>query len=110
MSTVPAAILGPTGYTGLELIEILSRHPSMRAAYLATARENQPRIDAEFPRLAGRIDPAVARCRAAERPETAPRIHEPPRRTLRAGESVATPKGSVAGRASHGAYSSAHHM
>lgn len=63
MSTVPAAILGPTGYTGLELIEILSRHPSMRAAYLATARDKQPRIDAEFPRLAGRIDPAVAQCR-----------------------------------------------
>lgn len=51
----PIAILGPTGYTGLELIEWLMRHPSMHVAYLATAREKQPRIDEEFPRLAGRL-------------------------------------------------------
>lgn len=63
MPTIPAAILGPTGYTGLELIEILARHPSIRAVWLATARDVQPRIDLEFPRLAGRIDPALAQCR-----------------------------------------------
>lgn len=49
------AVLGPTGYTGLELLEILCRHPHMRAEYLGSARDNPPRIDAEFPRLAGRL-------------------------------------------------------
>ncbi len=51
----PAAILGPTGYTGLELIEIIARHPWMRIEYLASARTPGPRIDAEFPRLRGRM-------------------------------------------------------
>lgn len=58
LGPVPVAILGPTGYTGLELIEILLRHPRLRLAYLATARATQPRIDAEFPRLAGRLHSA----------------------------------------------------
>ncbi len=60
---VPVAILGPTGYTGLELIEWLARHPSMRVGYLGSAREKQPRIDAEFPRLRGLLSDAVAQCR-----------------------------------------------
>ncbi len=61
--TIPVAILGPTGYTGLELIEILARHPRLRTTYLASARGNAPRIDAEFPRLAGLLDHATAQCR-----------------------------------------------
>lgn len=61
--TIPVAILGPTGYTGLELIEWLSRHPTLRVAYLASAREKQPRIDAEFPRLRSLLPDAVAQCR-----------------------------------------------
>ena len=64
---IPVAILGPTGYTGLELLEWLVRHPSLHVAYLATAREKQPRIDEEFPRLAGRLrsahGPIDPRCR-----------------------------------------------
>lgn len=62
-AAIPAAILGPTGYTGLELIEWLLRHPRLRIAYLASARENPPRIDAEFPRLRGRLPDDVAQCR-----------------------------------------------
>ncbi len=62
-ATITVAILGPTGYTGLELIEWLSRHPAMRVAYLASAREKQPRIDAEFPRLRSLLPEAVAQCR-----------------------------------------------
>lgn len=56
---VPVAVVGPTGYTGLELLEILARHPSMRCAYLASARDKAPRIDAEFPRLVGRLGAGV---------------------------------------------------
>jgi N-acetyl-gamma-glutamyl-phosphate reductase len=66
MSKIPVAILGPTGYTGLELIELISRHPSMRVAYLASARANAPRIDQEFPRLRGRMGDADPQCRAID--------------------------------------------
>ena len=62
---IPVAILGPTGYTGLDLIEIILRHPSMRVAYLGSAREKLPRIEAEFPRLAGRLG-AEGQCRAID--------------------------------------------
>ncbi|MCC6320373.1 MAG: N-acetyl-gamma-glutamyl-phosphate reductase [Phycisphaerales bacterium] len=66
-SRAPVAILGPTGYTGLELIEIVARHPRMRVAYLGSARTPAPRIDAEFPRLAGRMGEGVsAECRAID--------------------------------------------
>jgi len=56
---IPVAVLGPTGYTGLELLEILARHPSMRIELLGSARTPSPRIDAEFPRLIGRLGPGV---------------------------------------------------
>lgn len=59
---VPVAVLGPTGYTGLELLEIIARHPSMRAGYLASARTPAPRIDAEFPRLLRRLGDASPEC------------------------------------------------
>ena len=62
---IPVAILGPTGYTGLELIEIILRHPFMRVAYLGSARDKLPRIEMEFPRLAGRLG-AEGQCRAID--------------------------------------------
>jgi N-acetyl-gamma-glutamyl-phosphate reductase len=62
MSKTPVAILGPTGYTGLELIELIARHPSMTLEYLASARTPGPRIDAEFPRLRGRMGGASPQC------------------------------------------------
>jgi N-acetyl-gamma-glutamyl-phosphate reductase len=61
--SIPIAILGPTGYTGLELIELIAHHPSMRVEYLASARTPAPRIDHEFPRLTGRMGQNVnAQC------------------------------------------------
>ena len=63
---IRAAIVGPTGYTGYWLIELLLRHPSAEITYLATAREELPDIAREFPALTGRcemagrpIDPAA---------------------------------------------------
>jgi N-acetyl-gamma-glutamyl-phosphate reductase len=55
MSRIPVAILGPTGYTGLELIELILSHPTLSVGWLGSARENPPSIVAEFPRLAGRL-------------------------------------------------------
>lgn len=90
---IPVAILGPTGYTGLELIETIARHPRLHLAYLASARTPAPRIDAEFPRLARRLgvgvspecepidhDAIAARCRLAFLclPHEAAMEHAPP--------------------------------
>jgi N-acetyl-gamma-glutamyl-phosphate reductase len=58
--STPVAIIGPTGYTGLELIELIARHPQMHIAYLGSARTPAPRIDAEFPRLAARLGRGVS--------------------------------------------------
>ena len=64
--SVRAAIVGPTGYTGLWLIELLLRHPQASVTYLASHRQELPNIAEEFPRLRGRcelecrpIDPAA---------------------------------------------------
>lgn len=62
MTTINVAVVGPTGYTGLELIEWLARHPVLRCAYLASARVPTPRIDEEFPRLRGRLESGVCEC------------------------------------------------
>ncbi|MBI1373788.1 MAG: N-acetyl-gamma-glutamyl-phosphate reductase [Phycisphaera sp.] len=54
--SIRAAILGPTGYTGYWLIELLLRHPGAKVTYLASAREELPNIAAEFPALMGRCE------------------------------------------------------
>ncbi len=53
---VKTAILGPTGYTGLELIRILSRHPAAEVNVLLSRREDQPRISEIFPSLSNVCD------------------------------------------------------
>jgi len=61
--SVSVAIVGPTGYTGSWLIELLARHPEANVVYLASHREELPDIRQEFPRLTGLIDPDVALCK-----------------------------------------------
>jgi len=63
---IRCAIVGPTSYTALYLIEILLRHPSAKVTYLATQREALPNIADEFPQFRARcemagqpIDPAA---------------------------------------------------
>lgn len=60
---IRAAILGPTGYTGLHLIDLLLRHPGAEVSYLASHREELPDIRREFPQLTGRIADDLAVCR-----------------------------------------------
>lgn len=50
------AILGPTGFAGLELLKILLRHPEVEISALAGRRQGAPRIDEIFPSLAGRTE------------------------------------------------------
>ncbi|MFP4144256.1 MAG: N-acetyl-gamma-glutamyl-phosphate reductase [Phycisphaeraceae bacterium] len=60
--SIRAAIVGPTGYTGYWLIELLLRHPEAELTYLASHRDELPDIREEFPTLAGRVPGDVARC------------------------------------------------
>lgn len=63
---VGVGIVGPTGYTGLELIELILRHPAMEIAYLASARTPAPAIDDEFPRLRNRLPRERVGCEAID--------------------------------------------
>lgn len=53
---IRAAIIGPTSYTGLVLIEWLLRHPSVQITYLASQRAELPNIADDHPRLRGRCE------------------------------------------------------
>jgi N-acetyl-gamma-glutamyl-phosphate reductase len=53
---VRIAILGGSGYTALELIKILLRHPQCQIVAVTSRQEGTPRIDEIHPALAGRLD------------------------------------------------------
>ena len=66
------AILGATGYTALELIKILLRHPDAEIVAVTSRQEGQPPIATIHPSLIGRLDlrledlsPAEVAARAA---------------------------------------------
>lgn len=50
------AILGGTGYSALELIKILLRHPHVEITTITSRQEGNPHIAMVHPALAGRID------------------------------------------------------
>ena len=50
------AILGATGYTALELLKILSRHPQVEVTALTTRQESRPHISEIHPSLTGIFD------------------------------------------------------
>ena len=57
--TLAAGILGGAGYTGMELLRLLARHPRARAARI-TSREHAGRaVEEVFPSLRGRVDGLV---------------------------------------------------
>jgi len=62
---IKAAIVGGTGYTGVELLRILARHPQVRIAAITSRAEAGTPVVKMFPSLRGRIelafcDPASA--------------------------------------------------
>ena len=83
---IRVGILGATGYTALELIKILLRHPEAEIVALTSRQEGNPHVAAIHPQLAGRLDmqlenleparwpPAAiacsAACRTARRPKS----------------------------------------
>jgi N-acetyl-gamma-glutamyl-phosphate reductase len=62
---IKAGIVGGTGYTGVELLRILARHPQVQIAAVTSRAEAGTRVAAMFPSLRGRVnlafcDPASA--------------------------------------------------
>lgn len=53
---IDVAILGATGYTALELIRILLRHPEVRITALTSRQEGSPAIHSVHPSLHGRLE------------------------------------------------------
>lgn len=60
---IRVAIVGPTGYTGLWLIQLLLRHPQAQITYLASHRDELPDIGDVFPALYHRLPESVSVCR-----------------------------------------------
>ncbi|HPY77029.1 MAG TPA: N-acetyl-gamma-glutamyl-phosphate reductase [Anaerohalosphaeraceae bacterium] len=56
MKKVRVAIIGASGYTGVEAIEILLRHPSAKATYLTALPEECGPVEEIFGQLRGRLD------------------------------------------------------
>ena len=53
---VRVAIIGASGYTGVESIEIILRHPEAQVTYLTALQEECGHVADAFPQLRGRID------------------------------------------------------
>ncbi len=56
MKPTDVAILGASGYAALELIRILLRHPHARITAATSRQDENPRLDAIHPSLAGRTN------------------------------------------------------
>jgi N-acetyl-gamma-glutamyl-phosphate reductase len=63
---IRVAIIGPTGYTGFHLIDLLLGHPLAELTYLASHREELPNLIEVFPRFLGRLPGHLATCRAID--------------------------------------------
>lgn len=50
------AVYGSTGYTALELLRLLLRHPGARVTALTSRQEGEPHVSAVHPSLSGRLD------------------------------------------------------
>ena len=53
---IKVGIVGGTGYTGVELLRILTLHPNAKLAMITSRKEAGARLDAMFPSLRGRCD------------------------------------------------------
>lgn len=54
-----AAIVGVTGYTGIELVRLIQRHPSLELGTLCSQQTHSDDISELFPHFAGQLDLAV---------------------------------------------------
>ncbi|MEM7316976.1 MAG: N-acetyl-gamma-glutamyl-phosphate reductase, partial [Planctomycetota bacterium] len=59
-------ILGASGYTALELIKLLLRHPEVNIVALTTRQDSAPHVSAVHPQLTGRLDLNLTQAEPAE--------------------------------------------
>jgi N-acetyl-gamma-glutamyl-phosphate reductase len=57
---IKVGIVGGTGYTGVELLRILARHPQAELAVITSRKEAGTRVDDMFPSLRGRVSTAFS--------------------------------------------------
>ncbi|SFP06900.1 N-acetyl-gamma-glutamyl-phosphate reductase [Hydrogenimonas thermophila] len=62
---IPVAIIGASGYTGLELVKILTQHPEFELVYVATS-EGETTIQQLHPSLEGVVTMQVEKADASE--------------------------------------------
>jgi len=58
--TIKAGIVGGTGYTGVELLRLLARHPEVELAAITSRKEAGTPVATMFPALRGHIDLAFS--------------------------------------------------
>lgn len=57
---IKAGIVGGTGYTGVELLRLLSQHPSVELTAITSRKEDGIRVDDMYPSLRGHVDLAFS--------------------------------------------------
>jgi len=70
MAKIRAGIVGGTGYSGVELLRLLSQHPQVEIAVATSRQEAGKAVSAAYPSLRGRLalaftqpdDPALKKC------------------------------------------------
>jgi N-acetyl-gamma-glutamyl-phosphate reductase len=63
---IKAGIVGGTGYTGIELLRLLSQHPQVELAAITSRQEAGTAVSVLFPSLRGRVSLAFSRPDQAE--------------------------------------------
>jgi len=53
---IKVGIVGGTGYTGVELLRLLARHPQAELAFITSRKESGTPIAKLFPSLRGAVD------------------------------------------------------
>ena len=53
---VPVAVLGATGYTGVELLRLLARHPGVELAFLSSEQYRERPVTEVYPFLRGAVE------------------------------------------------------
>ncbi len=61
---IPVAVIGASGYTGLELVKILAQHPEFELVYVATS-EGETTIETLHPSLEKVVSMPVERAEAS---------------------------------------------
>jgi N-acetyl-gamma-glutamyl-phosphate reductase len=71
MDRMPVAVVGASGYTGVELLRLLVDHPRVALAHLSAHKNAGARAAELFPSLAGRPEVDALVCRAFDADEVA---------------------------------------